>query len=91
MSTRYTTIPPIKYEDFLLGKSFNIQKLPICAYTIEHILIEKNDTYLYVYKNEENGNIRFERCGTNSVSNIFPSIIEEFNVKIFDEYGIEFK
>ena len=42
MSTQYTTIPPIKYEDFLLGKSFEILEPPRTVYVTEHKVIKKN-------------------------------------------------
>ena len=89
MSTQYITIPPIKFEDFLQGKSFKVQYPPKPVYLTEHRVITNNGSYLYVFK-DENGNAKIERYGRNDINNVFPSIIEEFGVKVFDEYGLEF-
>lgn len=88
MSTQYVLEPPIKYEEFLLGKSFEVHAPPRKVYIVDHKVIKRNKTYLYVYNID--GNVRLEAFGANNIHNIAPAIMEEFNVKIFDEYGLEF-
>ena len=100
MSTQYTFEPPIKYEDFLKGKCFVVQdpprkyylKVPIAESATpeynEHMVIRRDKTYLHVFN--DNGNAHLERFGANNIENIIPYIIEEFNVKVFDEFGLEF-
>jgi hypothetical protein len=89
MSTEYRTEPPIKFNDLLNAKSVMLMEAPAKVFITRQIVIENKGSFIYVREDEE-GNCEFHRFGINNIHNVFPAIIKEFNVKIFDEYGLEY-
>jgi len=88
MSTEYYFEPEMKYEDFIKSKSVDILEPPRVVYQVEHRLVHKNGNYCYAFNLD--GDVRLERFGGNSIWMIFPDIIEEHGVRIFDEFGLEY-
>lgn len=92
MSTEYTTEPKINYDDFIefaIQSGIGMSNSPIPYYPCRHQVICHNGSYLYVFEDDKN-DIWFERFGVNQVNNVFPKIIEELEVRIFDEFGNEY-
>ncbi len=89
MSTEYYTEPGIEYEQFLAAESVEVRDSPKTVYLLPHKLVWCGGSFVFARKGDD-GNVRFERCGRNDISNVFPHIIEEFQVKIFDEFGLEY-
>ncbi len=92
MSTEYTIHPPINYDDFIefaTQSGIEMSNAPIPYYPCRHKVICHNGSYLYVFEDDLH-NIWFERFGINQVNNVFPKIIKELGVQIFDEFGNEY-
>ena len=90
MSTRYTTVPKIPYDDFVARcKSVELLDPPSSIYIVPHRRMVKDGTSIYVFR-ETDGTTWFERYGAGEVHKIFPSLIAEFGCEIFDEYGLHY-
>lgn len=89
MSTEFITIPSIPYDDFLKSEKLIFILPNKQMYVNRHTLISspKYEGTLWAYENEK-GNVEFERFGKQN-ENILQEVIDEFHVKIFDEYGIK--
>lgn len=91
ISTTYTTIPKIKYEDFLQSEIFIFSDPEKPQYIVPHKLIkcEKYKGSLFVYKDFD-GSVGFERFGIQNPK-LLLNVIIEYKVKIVDYCGIEYK
>lgn len=88
MSTEYYTEPKIEYEKIINSTSVEVKDPPRKIYIVESKTLYKNGSHIHV--RNDNGFARFERFGDGNIHNVFPSLIEEFKVKFFDEYGMEY-
>jgi hypothetical protein len=89
MGVDYTTIPPIKYDDFIAQTTLELHKPPLDVFNAPNKIIHVSGTFIYVHQDAE-GNAHFERCGRNDIHKVFPLIIEEFKCKILDYNGAEY-
>ena len=89
MSVEYQTKPPLSYERLLQAKTVAIVHPTTKYFNSDHAIVYKNKTFIHFYK-DEGGNAIFVRFGKNDIHQVFPSIIEEFGVEIWDEYGTQY-
>jgi hypothetical protein len=94
MSTGYTTDPKISYDEFvssgLEGYKIYTQDKPlyICPCQVIESTVDGRKNYIHVMN--EDGYCRFERFGRNHVTPLFEDIIKKYNVKVYNEYGVEY-
>lgn len=89
MSTIYTTIPLIKYDNFINKTSLELRnqepdKWPMFRYK----LIYLNERCIHV--RERDGYCEFERYSDVDSFPFLEKIIEEFNVRVIDYCGLEY-
>jgi hypothetical protein len=89
VSTVYLTEPPIEYHRFIEETDLVVKEPKRNFYIMAHKFIMNPEQTTGIFAYDQDGHVRFERCGTGDVRKIFPNIIQQFRVTIRDEYGLE--
>lgn len=88
MSTEFYTIPGIEYSVFLAATSVDVSLPRRNVYIMPHMVLGFEGSRIMCFE-QEDGTAWFERFGGNDPYPVFMNILDQFSVKIFDQYGLE--
>jgi hypothetical protein len=87
MSTEFYTVPEIEYAVFVAATRLEIAYPLRRYYQTQSMVLYAPGGFIHVFEGDS-GEARFERFGPNNPEPVFTNILEQFPVKLFDEYGL---